>query len=76
MCVGHTSIQYYNPTIHVYAKSEEVRHPCAFHVLKIILNVHNLYGSVGVECKNNDVRCKDVVPPLMRNELIWSTKYS
>ena len=25
-----------------------------------------LYGSVGVECKNNDVRSTDVVPPLIR----------
>ena len=41
--------------------SEEVRHPCAFHVHT---QCTILYGSVGVECKNNDARRTDVVPPL------------
>ena len=35
---------------------EEVRHPCAFRVIKIVAQCTNLYGSVGVECKNNDVK--------------------
>ena len=45
VCDGHTSIQYYNPTIHVFVKSEEVRHPCAFHVFKIILNLQIYMGA-------------------------------
>ena len=40
-------------------ESEEVRHPCAFVRLSCNKNrtqCTNLYGSMGVECENNDVK--------------------
>ena len=29
---------------------------CAFHVIKIVLNVQIYIGGVGVKCENNDVK--------------------
>ena len=44
--------------------AEEVRHPRAFHVIEIILNVQFYMGAWAWNEKRNDVRRTDVVPPL------------
>ena len=50
---------------------EEVRHPCAFHVIKIIHT--NLYGSVAVKCKNNDAKAHTC--PLKYCDHYWPCDY-
>ena len=65
----HCYIVFSNISVHFGTWSEEVRHPCAFHVIKKnYTQCTILYGSVGVECKNNDVRRTDVVPPLVHGK--------